>query len=248
MAKQTKRCLECNNEYSTFNSKQKYCNRTCYAQVDSRDKREHYKTVQHHTVGRVVSDEERIIRSNNTRKSWLDPIIRKTRIDNQKEVRQQREFPFGWDPKSIDKRNETIKNNGGHNLKGKFGTRQCDITCFEKYGKWSYELRNEALATACITKPELLVFNILKHHDVDFISQYQFRGRYFDFGIPSKKILIEVDGIYWHGRGLEDVQLNKTQQRSRENDVYKNMLVESSDWILIRIWEDEINKFEFNKL
>jgi hypothetical protein len=38
------------------------------------------------------------------------------------------------------------------------------------------------------------------------------------------------------------------QQRTRENDIYKNILVESSDWTLIRIWEDEIRNFDFNKL
>jgi very-short-patch-repair endonuclease len=83
---------------------------------------------------------------------------------------------------------------------------------------------------------------------ITFETQYEFKGRSFDFAILSKKILIEVDGVYWHGKDLNDTELNETQQRTRENDIYKNMLVESSDWTLIRIWEDEIKDFDFNKL
>ena len=50
------------------------------------------------------------------------------------------------------------------------------------------------------------------------------------------------------GKNLNDNELNESQLRTRENDLYKNKLVELSDWKLIRIWEDEINKFEFDKI
>lgn len=79
----------------------------------------------------------------------------------------------------------------------------------------------------------------------------------FDFGIKDKKILIEVDGNYWHGnpkfynkdgtngkRKLNDIQLRKI-----ERDKEKEEWAISRGFILIRLWEDEINNETFkNKL
>jgi G:T-mismatch repair DNA endonuclease (very short patch repair protein) len=248
MAKQIKICEECNQNYSTFNSKQKFCSRTCYAIEDSKRKQEKYKNETHHNTGRKASIEERNMRSKRISETWKDPKIRSKRLAGLEKVRKLKKYPLGWSPESIEKRNNTIKKNGGHNLSGKFSERKCDITYFDKYGKWSYQSLNDKTIKTEFTKPEMLVYKILKQHEIDFIQQYEFKGRYFDFAIPSKKILIEVDGIYWHGKNLNDNELNESQLRTRENDLYKNKLVELSDWKLIRIWEDEINKFEFDKI
>jgi very-short-patch-repair endonuclease len=248
MAKQTKICEECKNEYLTFNSKQKFCCRSCYAIVDSKCKKEKYKNEVHHNVGRKANETERIMRSKINTETWKRPDIREARLARLKKARENSEYPLGWSPESIEKRNKTIETNGGHNLSGKFGTRQCDITFKEKYGKWSYEILNNKSILTEFTKPELAVRDILINHNIEFQTQYEFKERYFDFAIPLKKILIEVDGIYWHGKNLTDIELNESQLRTRNNDIYKNMLVESSDWKLIRIWEDEIQNFDFNKL
>lgn len=248
MAKQTKICVQCKNEYLTFNSKQLFCSRTCYAIEDSKRKREKYQKQSHHNVGRKMSDEERKKRSDSQKESWKNPLIRNARLTSMKKIRDLLEYPLGWSPDSKQKRNETIKRKGGHNLSGKFGERQCDITFKEKYGKWSYELLNDKSIQTEFTKPEILVFNKLCQYNHNVVPQYEFRGRYFDFALPEKCILIEVDGIYWHGKNLETTQMNEIQLRTRENDLYKNGLVENSDWKLIRIWEDEINNFNFNNL
>jgi very-short-patch-repair endonuclease len=248
MAKQTKICEECKNEYLTFNSKQKFCCRSCYAVVDSKCKKEKYKTQSHHNVGRKATNEERALRSKINTETWKQPDIRKARIIGLKKAREDSEYPIGWSPESIEKRNKTIETNGGHNFKGKYGTRLCDITFKEKYGMTSHEYRNSILHSVNQTKPETEVFSILTKYNIEFESQYKFRNRYFDFAIPSKKILIEVDGVYWHGKNLTDIELNESQLRTRNNDIYKNMLVESSDWKLIRIWEDEIQDFKFETL
>lgn len=248
MAKQTKICEECKKEYSTFNLKQKFCNRSCYAKADSRRKKEKYEKEPHHNVGRKASAEERKMRSIINTEVSKRPEVREARRAGQRKARENSEYPLGWSPEAREKRNKTIEANGGHNLSGKFGTRQCDITYFEKHGKWSYETLNDKSINTEFTKPEIEVFDILTKNNIIFEIQYEFRGRYFDFAIPSKKILLEVDGVYWHGKNVSDNDLNETQRRSRENDKYKNMLVESSDWTLIRIWEDEINDFDFSKL
>ena len=248
MAKQIKICEECKKEYSTFNPKQKFCNRSCYAKVDSRRKKEKYEKEPHHNVGRKAPASERKMRSEIQTKTWQNDEIRKKRLDGLQKARENSDYPIGWSPEAIEKRNKTIKATGGHNLSGNYGTRQCDKTFMKRYGMTSHDYRNKILHETKQTKPEIEVFEILTNNKIIFETQYEFKGRYFDFAIPSKKILLEVDGVYWHGKDVSDNELNETQQRTRENDKYKNILVESSDWTLIRIWEDEIKKFDFSKL
>jgi hypothetical protein len=43
-------------------------------------------------------------------------------------------------------------------------------------------------------------------------------------------------------------KLNEIQLRTRENDLYKNGLVASSNWTLIRIWEDEIDQIKYETI
>lgn len=89
------------------------------------------------------------------------------------------------------------------------------------------------------TSIELKVMEVLKGRGEDFVHQYAFPGeRYvFDFAIPSKRVLIEVDGCYWHGcfkcghDGMPD---------NRRNDAAKNRLAKRLGWKLIRIKECNI--------
>lgn len=64
----------------------------------------------------------------------------------------------------------------------------------------------------------------------------------------NKNILIEVDGIYWHGKGVKDDKLNETQTKSRINDKFKNAIAEQNNIKLIRIWEDEITEEKVEEL
>jgi very-short-patch-repair endonuclease len=78
-------------------------------------------------------------------------------------------------------------------------------------------------------------------------TQYNFElsGKFYDFYIPEKHLLIEVDGIYWHGRNIKN--LNETQKRIRINDWTKNILARVSGYKLIRFWEDEIGECNVSK-
>ena len=65
-------------------------------------------------------------------------------------------------------------------------------------------------------------------------------GKLYDFYIPSTNTLIEVDGIYWHGKHKNLEDLNDTQMKVRKNDEIKNRLANENGYTLIRIWEDEV--------
>jgi G:T-mismatch repair DNA endonuclease (very short patch repair protein) len=99
------------------------------------------------------------------------------------------------------------------------------------------------------TKPERELKSILKELNIKFKHSYKYQGYYFDFYLPELNILIEVDGNYWHGKGLKWEELNAAQQNSRLNDIKKNQLCLDTKQSLIRLWEDEIEKQHiYNKI
>ena len=90
------------------------------------------------------------------------------------------------------------------------------------------------------TKPERKLKTILNKLKIKYKQSYKFEGYYFDFFLPEYNILVEVDGNYWHGKGLEWGDLNETQKNSRKNDLKKNQICLDSQQKLIRLWEDEV--------
>ena len=73
---------------------------------------------------------------------------------------------------------------------------------------------------------------------------YQFNaesiGRYYDFFIPSAMLLIEVDGDYYHAKGLVKEQMNPMQKHNRRVDKQKDHWALSNGFTLLRIWENDI--------
>jgi G:T-mismatch repair DNA endonuclease (very short patch repair protein) len=92
------------------------------------------------------------------------------------------------------------------------------------------------------TKPEREFKSILKDLNIKFKQSYKYKGYYFDFYIPKLNVLIEIDGVYWHGKGLNWDQLNETQRNSRLNDERKNQLCLDNQIPLIRLWENDFDK------
>lgn len=111
------------------------------------------------------------------------------------------------------------------------------------------------------TNPEILVENWLKEHNINYeyscIMGSERVGLYqYDFIIHGKRILIEVNGDYWHGnptkfnidgsngkRKLNDIQLKKI-----EKDKLKLDFAKKHNFEIIYIWEEEINNNNFSKL
>lgn len=99
------------------------------------------------------------------------------------------------------------------------------------------------------TKPELLFAEKLKNNNIDYCIQYWVNWKkgwkkFYDFYLPNIDTLIEVDGTYWHGKGLSDEQLNEQQIKTRSNDKIKDELAKNNNYKLVRIWEDEIESFD----
>jgi len=86
---------------------------------------------------------------------------------------------------------------------------------------------------------------ILDSLGIEYIEQFyaQEIKALYDFKIKSKKILIEVDGDYWHCNPNIEKFKTPTQQwhfDNLERDVIKNKWAEENGYILLRFWEQDI--------
>jgi hypothetical protein len=92
------------------------------------------------------------------------------------------------------------------------------------------------------TKPEQEFKIILDELKINYIHGFKYQKYNFDFYLPHFDVLVEIDGVYWHGKNLDWDNLNETQKTSRKNDEKKNQICLENNKKLIRLWEDEINK------
>jgi very-short-patch-repair endonuclease len=94
------------------------------------------------------------------------------------------------------------------------------------------------------TKLEIKFEILLSLLNVGFAYQYEFKHRLFDFYIPTKNILIEVDGDFYHcnPNSKHKEVIYETQELTKKNDEYKNQLCENHNITLLRYWEKDINE------
>lgn len=64
--------------------------------------------------------------------------------------------------------------------------------------------------------------------------------RYYDFYLPECRVLIEVDGDYWHSYGKVYEEMNPTQKKNARVDKIKNEWALAHGIPIIRIWEHDI--------
>lgn len=83
--------------------------------------------------------------------------------------------------------------------------------------------------------------SLLNLIDVEYIFQYAVNGYNYDFYIPSKNILIEVDGDWWHcNEALGFTPIHECQKHTIEHDKVKNKVAEENGYTLLRFWEHDI--------
>ena len=103
---------------------------------------------------------------------------------------------------------------------------------------------------------EIIVENWLKNNNINYEYSPIMGSYQYDFIIHNKRILIEVQGDYWHGNpnlfnddGSNGKRiLNDIQKTKIEKDRQKLEFAKTHNFELICIWEEEINKGDFSKL
>jgi len=168
-----------------------------------------------------------------------NPFFHKFHTDDHKKVLSEKQLTNG---------SYRYKNKGGNPPKLKKNCKLCSKEFFvtkcqeqRKYCCYKCALRdNFGFEIGRKTTPELIYESILVEKKIEYKYGYELGGKIYDFYIPSQNLLVEIDGIYWHGKGVLDDELDHIQRKIRKNDLIKNRLAEENGYNLIRIWEDEI--------
>ena len=161
------------------------------------------------------------------------------------------------------RKSEKYHNRMSRAIKRKYAVDLCwkrrrDKACAGRRGKMSAKGR-AGLARARVghwagTKPELIVDRYLRTLGLVAKSQYLakwFPTHAFDFAIPSARLLIEVDGCYWHAcrscscAAVPNSKESKRRRRSRMRDRYIEHRVRQADWTLVRVWEHDVKSGMF---
>lgn len=244
------KCLNCGEEFETLKTKpKKYCSRKC---VDEH-KKITYLGENNPMFNVKVKEETKIKHSLISKELWKNPIIANKIKDGIKERNKNSDYPNGWSPESRDKRKKTYEKIYNDPSLVEIMKNKRDNTCLKKYGKTSYDIMNDALLKTSKTKIENMFEEYLKEKNIDYKNQHKIyykidgnlKYKIYDF-IINDKILIEIDGDYWHGNSQFFKVLNETQLKNKENDDFKNELAKMNNMTLIRFWENEIinNKYK----
>lgn len=102
--------------------------------------------------------------------------------------------------------------------------------------------KNATKMSTKMTWPEREFKKMLTELGIVFEVQKVVGKKIFDFYIPEKNMLIEVDGDYWHANPNRTEKLNKTQERNLRNDKFKEGLAAGLGYSLERVWESDLKE------
>ena len=96
---------------------------------------------------------------------------------------------------------------------------------------------------------ELKMIEIFKElHIIGWRRTYPLIGKP-DFVFPKKRIVVFVDGCFWHGHNCRNItpsdnaefwEAKRTYNKKHDEEVTQTLTIK--DWTVIRIWECELKK------
>ena len=95
---------------------------------------------------------------------------------------------------------------------------------------------------------------VLKPLNYPYEAQYRIATKFYDFYIPSVKLLIEVDGDYWHANPkkykADDIigQSNKTAKKIWEYDKTKTQDILNEGYNILRYWSSDLKNISHEKI
>jgi len=96
------------------------------------------------------------------------------------------------------------------------------------------------------TKPELCAKQIFEKMNIEYIHQKKVKNYLFDFYLPKFNFLIEVDGVYHHGKvkSKKTGEYDELQLKIMKRDKLKDQIALEEGYNLKRVWSDEIDSLE----
>lgn len=94
-------------------------------------------------------------------------------------------------------------------------------------------------------KFEEILIRLKEEYQKNFYIKTPAGTKIYDFYLPKRHIVIEIDGTFWHSKDYWNGNqtydsLTDVQKMNIKNDIYKNQWIRIKKHELIRIWEDEI--------
>ncbi len=79
---------------------------------------------------------------------------------------------------------------------------------------------------------------------VNYVRQFEAVsiGRFFDFYITDARLIIEIDGDYYHSFNKVYEEMSPMQKKNRRVDKQKDRWALLNGFAILRIWEHDINK------
>lgn len=94
------------------------------------------------------------------------------------------------------------------------------------------------------TSIELIIENVLKNQNIDYISGYYKDNMVFDFYLPKYNFVIECQGDYWHSNPIKYniTNINEIQKRNIQRDNKKKDYLLKNNIKILFLWEYDIKK------
>ena len=206
--------------------------------------------------GKKETEEHKKFRGQKIKEGTTKESIKKRKNAIKKYVKDHGYYP-GTDEESKKKRKETFIRKYGvdHNWKVKEIRKKCEDTCIKLYGKHSWEIMMGSGIMGYDTFIEKIIQHILEKHNIEFNTRFKipYNDTYkeYDIVIPSLKLLIEADGDYWHVNPKiydNKKELYEIQITNIENDKIKTELAKKENLNLLRYWENDIKKENFENI
>lgn len=250
---QTKQCAFCGEIYLFHPEWKKDRNtRYCTRQCKDLHQKVTYLNDGNPSYGKMWTEEERIKHADAIKQYWSDPEHRKQFREKMFLVSQKLGHWPGTDAISREACRQTCLHKYGvkHPWMDAEIRQKCEDTTLQRYGKHTWEIAHDALKNFD-TSIEVKVVSVLDAFSVEYMHPYVLsvddNHREFDFYVPSLSTLIEVDGDYYHANPVyyDELEWNDIQRHTRENDKFKDDMVKKTSLRLLRFWETDVNRLDF---
>lgn len=119
----------------------------------------------------------------------------------------------------------------------------CSLSCRDADPEVKLRLLNQS-AQQMLAKPnklEVKLYTDLEALQIKYIPQYIVNDKFtVDAYLPDVKIVIQVDGDYWHGNSEIYKVLNSVQQKRKNYDKSQDAYMDKIGIKVIRFWESDI--------
>ena len=113
----------------------------------------------------------------------------------------------------------------------------------EHADRWWTKNKSKICKYGKTTKPEAIIYKLLKSRRFKFRKQYVILDRWcVDVYMPRHRLVIQVDGDYWHGHKSVVKIPSTAQLKTMARDKRQNLFLRRRGFRVVRLWEHNILK------